>query len=673
MAYLLSHHPHLLTLHIQTQLKLPRYTLSTHVYSKLIFARLYVNSLSVRAWVLAISITFLLPFFVISILFLRPKHIPFHYSAADSCFFNPSVFPAQNKNGDSTHFSVSQPSKISLGNTTLLSTTTCIELTRFSDTSTTEHLYLHAPLKLSKKITVTAANPPQLQLSTDPAQPVSSKGNLLFSVSQADTLSSYVLRINEQQTTCTMADAAVHCPLESLPLKQGEAYTYSVERTYRDDTKTVLSGEIRLIDPLTLTPTTLQPNQTVFTPVSMLDFTANKPLSDGGMITLRKEDGTDPLPLTSVINETTLRISFPSELERGAVFKLIISDATAQDGAFQEQDLELNFTTSTGPKVTAFNLPSYKVGLNVIPRLSFDVEPSKDERNLQSVSLTSNGQTVASSVTVQGVNLSIAPNAPLLPCTRYTVSVTNALSNSHGIAGDSAWSTSFRTICQQTFSIGTSVLGRSITAYRFGSGPRRILFVGGTHGDEKSSVLTMQSWVDELEQKYDSIPGSFTVIVIPTLNPDGYARSRRTNANNVDLNRNFPSNDWSSAAYLPNNILLENGGGTQPLSEPESYALAQYVQSTSLERILTYHASGSVVIANESGNSASLASQYAAKSGFSSSTSAHEDGIFAYPTTGEFETWTHDALDVPTLLVELRGLGNNEIRSQSPAMWAMLQ
>ena len=120
-----------------------------------------------------------------------------------------------------------------------------------------------------------------------------------------------------------------------------------------------------------------------------------------------------------------------------------------------------------------------------------------------------------------------------------------------GISGSSAWSLNSRTICQSTFSIGTSVQGRSITAYRFGSGGSYVVFVGGTHGNEQSSVHSLNSFIDYVERHYDNIPGNRTIVIIPNINPDAYAKNQRTNANNVDLNRNFPANNWKQGVIMP--------------------------------------------------------------------------------------------------------------------------
>ena len=58
------------------------------------------------------------------------------------------------------------------------------------------------------------------------------------------------------------------------------------------------------------------------------------------------------------------------------------------------------------------------------------------------------------------------------------------------------------------------------------------------------------------------------MIVIPILNIDGYRANTRGNARKVDLNRNYPSDQWT-ATYTQET----HYPGTAPLSEPENQFL----------------------------------------------------------------------------------------------------
>lgn len=126
----------------------------------------------------------------------------------------------------------------------------------------------------------------------------------------------------------------------------------------------------------------------------------------------------------------------------------------------------------------------------------------------------------------------------------------------------------------------------------------RVLLLGGIHGDEYSSVSIVFKWMSILDEHHS---GLFHWRIVPLLNPDGLLRNeaRRTNANGVDLNRNFPMPDWenlaprywveqtdSSPRYFP---------GEKALSEPESRWLVDEINAFSPDVIVAVHAPHGVV------------------------------------------------------------------------------
>jgi len=66
------------------------------------------------------------------------------------------------------------------------------------------------------------------------------------------------------------------------------------------------------------------------------------------------------------------------------------------------------------------------------------------------------------------------------------------------------------------------------------------------HGNEKTGTFACLRIAELLVEYYRSDPfwrsrlAEYTVIIIPVLNPDGFALNTRGNANGVDLNRQFP-------------------------------------------------------------------------------------------------------------------------------------
>ncbi|MEI6043460.1 MAG: M14 family zinc carboxypeptidase [Chloroflexota bacterium] len=144
--------------------------------------------------------------------------------------------------------------------------------------------------------------------------------------------------------------------------------------------------------------------------------------------------------------------------------------------------------------------------------------------------------------------------------------------------------------------IGNSVQGRPIVAYRFGQGPTHIAFIGGIHqGSESNATDLIFKAIAYYTDKPNEIPTGLTVYFIPNFNPDGRELKQRTNARGVDLNRNWPTQDWKQDTYDVEG-LVKGGGGPKPFSEPETDALWKYIQSNDIISAIIYHSKGGNVI-----------------------------------------------------------------------------
>ena len=206
-------------------------------------------------------------------------------------------------------------------------------------------------------------------------------------------------------------------------------------------------------------------------------------------------------------------------------------------------------------------------------------------------------------------------------------------------------------------------------AYHFGNSGPLTLFTGAIHGNEVSSKYLMEAWINELDANPDKI-GNRQVVIIPNINPDGVAAGTRNNSRNVNLNRNFPTSDWVrdiKDTDGPN----KGGGGKKPLSEPESAALARYVQQLGSRLLLSYHAVGSLVIGDVGTLSASKAAQYASMVSYSNATGT--SNTFDYSITGAFEEWTYRSVGIPSMVIELGSYTYHDINHHRGAMWEMLK
>ena len=127
----------------------------------------------------------------------------------------------------------------------------------------------------------------------------------------------------------------------------------------------------------------------------------------------------------------------------------------------------------------------------------------------------------------------------------------------------------------------------------------RILLVGGTHGDELAAISIVFKWMHTLEKHHS---GLFHWRINPLMNPDGALRKKhqRTNANGVDLNRNFTTPDGDDDAALEYwRIKTKKSArrypGPFPLSEPETNWLHQEIRDFKPDVVIAVHAPYSLV------------------------------------------------------------------------------
>jgi murein peptide amidase A len=190
--------------------------------------------------------------------------------------------------------------------------------------------------------------------------------------------------------------------------------------------------------------------------------------------------------------------------------------------------------------------------------------------------------------------------------------------------------------------LGKSHLGRPIELRRFGTGPVPALFLAGSHGDEIEGLDCLARFLELLEQGKIAIPASLTLYICPDLNPDGTAANRRTNHRNVDVNRNFPTRDWSqdfhNTRYYP---------GASPASEPETRALIEALDKTKPRFIVSLHSYEKPMVNYNEQISAPLAEAMSKVCGLP----AKSD--IGYKTPGSFGTYAALERGIPTITLEI--------------------
>jgi len=104
------------------------------------------------------------------------------------------------------------------------------------------------------------------------------------------------------------------------------------------------------------------------------------------------------------------------------------------------------------------------------------------------------------------------------------------------------------------------------------------MIIATIHGNESAGTPL----VGELERHLRAHPRLVSgrkVVIVPVANPDGMALKLRANVRGVDLNRNFPAENFRGASRH----------GAKPLSEPESRVLQSLIYKYVPSRVISIH------------------------------------------------------------------------------------
>jgi hypothetical protein len=153
--------------------------------------------------------------------------------------------------------------------------------------------------------------------------------------------------------------------------------------------------------------------------------------------------------------------------------------------------------------------------------------------------------------------------------------------------------------------IGKSVRGEPLFALSVGplDARRTTALLSGVHPTEWIGIETHFTLFERL---LDRPPTDRRIVSIVIVNPDGVmqvesnlrrARRRfvRHNARRVDLNRNFPS-FWNRRSLVRTLLRPIFANGTGPASEPEVRAITELFQGKMIDRAISFHSFGGVVL-----------------------------------------------------------------------------
>ncbi len=202
--------------------------------------------------------------------------------------------------------------------------------------------------------------------------------------------------------------------------------------------------------------------------------------------------------------------------------------------------------------------------------------------------------------------------------------------------------------------IGTSQGGEPLVVYHVGEGATRVFILGGQHGGpERNTIALVWMLLSHFAEDPSALPPGIALDIMPVANPDGVAMGTRQYASGVDPNRNWGGPDWESDAYDSNGRFREGLGGPEPLSEPETRALAEWILNTRPALVINYHSAGGFMFGGGGDLGAELAQAYSEASGYPRPVpGGGSRSPLTYRATGSMNLWLRQ-VDIPGLLIEL--------------------
>ncbi len=187
--------------------------------------------------------------------------------------------------------------------------------------------------------------------------------------------------------------------------------------------------------------------------------------------------------------------------------------------------------------------------------------------------------------------------------------------------------------------IGTTVMGRNITAIKFGNGPKEVFYNSSIHANEWINSVVIMKFIENLSKSYVNNVNIFgynprqlfsmvSLYIVPMINLDGvdlvtglftegswaYNNAKRiadsfpdipfpdgwkANIEGIDNNLQFPA-DWEKAKEIKyeqgfNRPAPRDFVGYGPLTAPESVALYNFTLRHNFSLMITYHTQGRVI------------------------------------------------------------------------------
>ena len=187
-------------------------------------------------------------------------------------------------------------------------------------------------------------------------------------------------------------------------------------------------------------------------------------------------------------------------------------------------------------------------------------------------------------------------------------------------------------------------LGNTIELIGEPNNENSVLVIGVFHGDEPQGKYLIEKYLKTFTSSKSKISRKGKLF-IPCLNPDGMQLGQRTNANGVDLNRNFPTKNWGEDTSAAGDNPSDYFGGKYAGSEIETQFVMEVIEEYKPSKILTLHAPYKVV--NYDGPAEQWAQEVSKIIGYP------VEASIGYPTPGSFGTYAGIERNIPTITLEL--------------------
>jgi protein MpaA len=622
-----------------------------------------LSKITVKTWIILLAIIIVVGYILC---FVVPKNIAFTYADSRYCVGKITLLPELYKQSGGSNFKLQVEGGAKIGNLYLFSSKICIIPVVSPSGGDTKISFspFGGPI-LSSNYIINVGPRPKVNTKLD--RPIALAKPLDFTLDQPDNIFNYQLEIDKKTSKCKNDSTKITCDIKSLNIKQGNKYSYKLTRSFNGaDTSNALEGNLSLLPPTSVTTASIKTGEVVYSKPKDFIFEIDKKLISANVI-LEKIENNKPIKIdsTTKITGATIKTSIINDLQRETKYRLTIDKADGEDGSILDASYIVDFQISGGPIVSDINISTSGIGANATVVATFDqpISQTQDISNLVSFS--------GGTATISRTNNQIIFQLHSLPrCGLFSLNINKGLDSQYGIKSKDNWSYTSRVSCRATEVIGYSVMGRPIVAYYYGSGSTTILFTGGIHGNEPSGQYIMQDWIYNLDSNAYKIPADKRVVIVPRVNPDGLAAFTRYNANNVNIDRNFASASWQSDIDTSTGIVV-NGGGTQPMSEPETKALANLTTKLRPRLEVSFHAQGSLIGANQMGDSINIGNLYGSSVGYSSMI-GHAEETMGYSITGEYEEWAGEQYGTPAILIELPTTNGNYFWAHQSTLWEMV-